>query len=335
MPHRQSSSKCSPEMQTMRFVRSRGFSLVELMVSMAMGLFLVGGALTIYVNGRATHEVNSKVAELQDNARLALDLMSRDVLLSDYWARTDDPSAISRRTGDAANPMPAAFEPGNDCYAGYYLNVEVPVDGANDDQIGAGNPFSACVADDARAADTDILVVRHASATETARASIVKDTVYLISNPVTGSLFVGGQALPAGYAVDDPVNELETNAYYIGPSSTAGSDVPSLRRMTLGNGPTLNDEELVAGVEDLQIQLGIDTDADGSVNSYLSPGSAALAGARIVAVRLWLRLRAENAEVGFTDGATYEYAGRKVEPADSLRRLVVSTTIQLRNRSTT
>jgi type IV pilus assembly protein PilW len=319
----------------MTFHRPRGFSLVELMVSMAMGLFLVGGALTIYVQGRATHEVNSKVAELQDNARLALDLMSRDVLLSDYWARTDEPAAISRRTGDAANPMPAGLEPANDCYAGYYLNVEVPVDGANDDQIGAGNRFSACVADAAREADTDILVVRHVSATETPRAALVDDTVYLISNPVTGSLFVGGQPLPAGYAADDPVNELVANAYYIGPSSTAGAGVPSLRRMTLTNGPALSDEELVPGVEDLQVQLGIDTDADGSVNSYLSPGSPALAGARIVAVRLWLRLRAEKPEVGFTDGATYEYAGRSVEPADSLRRLVVSTTIQLRNRSTT
>jgi type IV pilus assembly protein PilW len=335
MPIRQSSSKCSPEVRVMHFDRSHGFSLVELMVSMAMGLFLVGGALTIYVQGRATHEVNSKVAELQDNARLALDLISQDVLLSDYWARTDDPVAIARRTGDAANPMPAALEPANDCYAGYYLNVELAVDGANDDQVGAGNPFSACVADDARAPDTDMLVVRHASATQTPRASVVNNTVYLISNPVTGSLFVGGQPLPAGYAADDPVNELVTNAYYVGPSSTAGSQVPSLRRMTLGNGPTLLDEELVPGVEDLQVQLGIDTDADGSVNSYLSPGSPALAGTRIVAVRLWLRLRAEKGEVGFTDGATYEYAGHSVEPADSLRRMVVSTTIQLRNRSTT
>ena len=198
--------------------RSHGFSLVELMVSMAMGLFLVAGALTIYVQGRATHEVNSKVAELQDNARLALDLMSRDVLLADFWSRTDDPAAIARRTGDAGNPMPAALEPANDCYAGYYLNVEVPVDGANDDQTGGGNPFAACIPDVSRLADTDVLVVRHASSTETPRASILDNQVYLISNSVTGQLFVGGQPLPAGYAADDPVSELVTNAYYIGPS---------------------------------------------------------------------------------------------------------------------
>ena len=333
MPSRLSRCRRSPEVLRVSYARARGFSLVELMVSMAMGLFLVGGAMTIYVQGRATHEVNSKVAELQDNARFALDVVSSDIQLTDYWGRTDDPSAIARRTGDAVNPMAPAEEPGDDCYGGYYLNVEIPVDAANDDQVGGANPFGGCLPDDAREAETDILVVRHASAAESDRAALANDQVYLISNSLTGELFIGGDPLPGGYAADDPVNTLVTNAYYIGPSSTAGDDVPSLRRITLTTGPALSDEELVPGVEDMQVQLGIDTDADGAVNSYVNPGNAMLAGADILAVRIWLRLRTESAEVGFTDDATYEYAGRSVAPDDGLRRLVVSTTIQLRNRS--
>jgi type IV pilus assembly protein PilW len=329
MPISRSSCRCSPEP-----ARARGFSLIELMVSLAIGLFLVGGALTIYVQGRATHQVNSKVAELQDNARVALDLLASDAILSDYWARTDESAAISHRAGDAANPMPPAFEPGGDCYAGYYLNVEVPVDGANEDQTGAANPFAGCLPDAARRAGTDVLVVRHAAAAETARADIEGTRVYLVSNPMSGTLFVGSQPFPAGYAGDDPVNELVTNAYYVSPTSSAGADVPSLRRMTLSAGPSITDEELVPGVEDFQVQLGIDTDGDGSVNSYVSPGSPTIAGAQVTAVRVWLRLRAEDGELGFTDGATYAYAGRSVTPADNLRRLVVSTTLQLRNRST-
>lgn len=329
-----SSCRCSPDARR-GTVRARGFSLVELMVSLAIGLFLVGGALTIYVQGRATHAVNSKVAELQDNGRLAIDLLASDVLLSDYWARTDESAAIARRTGDAMNPMPPGLEPAGDCYKGYYLNVEIPVDGANDDQTGVANPFAGCIADAAREVGTDVLVVRHAAAAETARADIEATRVYLVSNPMSGQLFLGNQTFPAGYAADDPVNELVTNAYYVSPSSSAGKDVPALRRMTLSGGPSITDEELVPGVEDFQLQLGIDTDADGSVNSYVSPGSPAIAGAQITAVRIWLRLRTENGELGFTDDATYEYAGRSVKPADNLRRLVVSTTLQLRNRSTT
>ena len=332
MPSRRSSCSCSPEAAHTP-VHARGFSLVELMVSMIVGLFLVSGALTIYVETRATHQVNAKVAELQDGARLALDLLARDVMLSGYWARTDEAVAIARRTGDAANPMAPGFAPGDDCYAGYYLNVELAVDGANEDQLGAANPFAGCLPDASRAAGTDVLVVRHAAADETPRAALDDGRVYLVSNAMTGELFVGGEPLPAGYAAGDPVNELVTNAYYVSPDSTAGENVPALRRMTLSTGPAITDEELVAGVEDFQVQLGIDTDADGSVNSYVSPGSAVLAGAQIIAVRVWLRLRTQGAELGFTDDATYAYAGRSVAPADGLRRLVVSTTVQLRNRS--
>jgi hypothetical protein len=175
--------------------------------------------------------------------------------------------------------------------------------------------------------------VRHVSATESDRAALGNDRVYLISNPLTGELFIGGDPLPAGYAADDPVNELVTNAYYVSPESSAGDGVPSLRRMVLAAGPSIDDEELVPGVEDMQVQLGIDTDADGSVNSYVNPGNALLAGAQIIAVRLWLRLRATKAEVAFADDATYEYAGHSVAPDDGLRRLVVARTIQLRNRS--
>lgn len=332
MPLRPSPFRFSPDAMRTARTRNRGFSLVEMMVSMAMGIFLVGGALTVYVQGRATHRVNEKLAQLQDNGRLALDIVARDVMLGDFWARTEDSNAIARRTGDLANPMPPAFAPANDCYAGYYTNVEIGVDAGNDDQVGADNPFLGCVGDDVRAADTDILVVRHVSEIETPRADIEGTRLYLISNSVSGTLFVGSEGIPSGYAADDPVHEVVTNAYYVSPSSTAGDDVPSLRRMTLTAGPAIVDEELVPGVEDVQVQLGIDTDGDTSVNSYLNPGNPALAGASVVAVRLWLRLRAEDPELAFTDDAKYEYAGRTFQPNDGLRRLVVSKTIQLRNR---
>jgi type IV pilus assembly protein PilW len=332
MLRRPSPCRFSPDAMRTATLRSRGFSLVEMMVSMAMGIFLVGGALTVYVQGRATHSVNEKLAQLQDNGRLALDIVARDAMLGDFWARTEDSNAIAGRTGDVANPMPPGFAPAADCYPGYYTNVEIGVDAANDDQVGADNPFTACIADDVRADGTDVLVVRHVDETETPRADIVGTRLYMISSSVSGTLFVGSQGVPAGYAADDPVHEVVTNAYYVGPSSTAGDDVPSLRRMTLAAGPAIVDEELVPGVEDVQVQLGIDTDGDSSVNSYLNPGSPALAGASVVAARLWLRLRAEDAELSFTDDAKYEYAGRSFQPNDGLRRLVVSKTIHLRNR---
>jgi hypothetical protein len=52
----------------------------------------------------------------------------------------------------------------------------------------------------------------------------------------------------------------------------------------------------------------------------------------ILAVRIWLRIRAERPEVGFADAATYVYADQNVGPfLDAFRRIVVSKTVYLRN----
>ncbi|MGH8495818.1 MAG: PilW family protein, partial [Gammaproteobacteria bacterium] len=92
------------------------------------------------------------------------------------------------------------------------------------------------------------------------------------------------------------------------------------------------DEEIIPGVEDLQVQFGVDTDIDGVANRYVNPDYALVGTDNIVAVRLWLRMRTENIEVGFVDDNTYTYADQNVGPFnDNFRRLVVSKTVLLRN----
>ena len=110
-------------------------------------------------------------------------------------------------------------------------------------------------------------------------------------------------------------------------------------------GPRIVDREVLPGVEDLQVQFGIDTDdvgaADrGSINRYVNPDNPILdrlsaafnPDATILAVRIWLRLRAERPENGFIDSKNYVYADQDVPaPNDGFRRTVISTTIYLRN----
>ena len=99
------------------------------------------------------------------------------------------------------------------------------------------------------------------------------------------------------------------------------------------------------GVEDFQIQFGVDTDVvgaptRGSVDRYvnandpiLNPLAAGfLPNAEILAVRLWVRLRAERPEQGFVDVNNYVYADRNVAPInDQFRRTIITKTIYLRN----
>jgi len=105
------------------------------------------------------------------------------------------------------------------------------------------------------------------------------------------------------------------------------------------------DQEVLPGVEDMQIQFGVDTDLldtpnRGSIDRYVNPEDPILdpadplfiPSAEILSVRVWLRIRAELRENGFTDTTNYVYADQNVAPFnDPFRRVLVSKTIYLRN----
>src|SRR5690606_23281378 len=138
------------------------------------------------------------------------------------------------------------------------------------------------------------------------------------------------------------------HAYYVARGSTGQTDVPALRRKVLqggSSGPGIGDEEIMPGIEDLQVQFGIDPGEDddgdgtperytGMAARYVHPDDPVLDTARIVAVRIWLRARADRRESGYTDDKTYRYADVEFRPAGndaSHRRALVSRTLQLRN----
>ncbi len=89
------------------------------------------------------------------------------------------------------------------------------------------------------------------------------------------------------------------------------------------------------GVEDLQVELGADFNDDQNADYFVAPNTAIPSGDQIVAVRVWLLVRAEQQETGFTDGRTYTYGSRVganvYTPGDAFRRVLVTKTIALRN----
>ncbi len=308
-----------------------GFSLIELMVASSIGVFLIGGILTVYSSGSSNFQLNQNIAKLQDNARVALEIIAPDLRLAGYWALSPGAEGVAGRTGDTVTPMAAGFTPANDCYVGFYSNLEAGLEYANETETGVANPFNTCLPDSERQAGTDIVVIRRAATAQTGAAQLVPGRLYLASNRLGGALFVGGQPFPSGYTAADSLNEVLTYLYYVAPSSSTDASLPSLRRKVVSDGPEIVDEELVPGVEDFQIQLGIDADSDGAVDSYLSPANPALVGATVVSARLWVLTRNEGYEEAFIDTATYTYSDVSVTPADNRRRLMLSKTIHLRN----
>jgi Type IV Pilus-assembly protein W len=190
-----------------------------------------------------------------------------------------------------------------------------------------------CAAE-AYVAGTDVLVVRHASAEVTALSAGV---LQLQSGAMRGQLFADGER-PSGYGAPPSTvtHDVEVNAYYVGSlaDNVDGQAQWALRRKRLtnvGGTPTIVDEEVVRGVQDLQVELGFDTSEDGSADVYVNPGSEPADGV-LVAVRLSLLVVADERDQGHVDNTAYTLANRTHDAyGDARHRRVVVKTLALRN----
>jgi type IV pilus assembly protein PilW len=59
--------------------RMRGFSLIELMVAIAISLLLLMGVVALFVSSRASYETTERLSRIQENGRFALDQFATDV----------------------------------------------------------------------------------------------------------------------------------------------------------------------------------------------------------------------------------------------------------------
>jgi type IV pilus assembly protein PilW len=333
---------------------SRGLTLIELMVSLAIGSLLIVGAVTVYSQSRSTYRVSDTVARMQENARYALSIMEPDIQLAGYYGFSNRADSFSFISGGSAGTSIPGSGLRNDspdevdidqtdtpCERNFAVNLIATVQGTNN-EYGLN-----CVPAIGYRAGSDTITIRRSSLQQTAP---VDGKVQLVSSRFTPTayIFADGQ-LPAGFTeVADKVEvrDVVVRMYYIAQDTEkpAVAGLPALRVKSLGRGPTFTDEEVISGVEDLQVQLGIergvDRDNDGLVDAYR--GSAVRyvdpddvpAGYQVVSVRLWLLMRAEQPEQGFVDSNPISYPGVTAARGDKFRRVLVTKTIQLRNSRT-
>jgi type IV pilus assembly protein PilW len=325
-----------------------GVSLIELLVALLLGVSLAIGAVAIYARCQRTIRVLETTARLQDVARLAFDVLENDVRMAGYWGLLNRAELIANRAGPLA-VLPAPFTSLQgariDHCGGPMSNWAIDLDRHLD---GSNNVYGlSCPAfGGAPGVGTDTLVVRRAAGSPD--ATLDPDRIYVHASRIGGSLFVPAAGctdptdagcVPAAHPPPGAQSRvLIARAYYIATQSTLRTDVPSLRRKTFGNtnavtiANAVTDEEIVAGVEDLQIRLGVDTNGDTNADRHVNPG-AVPDGAAVVSATLWLRVRAEERETGHVDSRAYQYADMvaPLTPNDSYRRIVVSKTIHLRN----
>ena len=255
---------------------------------------------------------------------------------------------MSAAAGDGtavANPMGLPAPP--DCGADWALNLSASVDGDNNSYVlvcPVGDGYNAMP-------NSDVITVRRASVNPVAP---LDGQMQIQTTRIQGQMFVDG-IVPPGFSTDinpntgepySTTHNLVINTYYVADDSNLIPGSPALRRKSLGvgvAGPIIIDEEVAPGVENIQMQLGVDVDEDNTVDRYVNPGdgiydpddAAFIPGARVITARIWLVVRGINAEIGIEDATDYEPGDVDLGVQyDSHRRMVVSKTILLRNART-
>ncbi|MEK7322846.1 MAG: PilW family protein [Pseudomonadota bacterium] len=295
--------------------RQHGFTLVELLVTVTLGLLVIAGIGQIYTAAKRSYDIQTSLARLQDAGRYAVDTITQDVRRAGYWGLTN-----MRAFGPPAGAAPTAAT----CNNTWGSMAQQTIFGINDSTAGY-----ACIT--GVGVRGDVLTARYADPQPT--AVFAANALYIRTTPTQASITAGPPAGAPGPISSD--HAVTAHAYYVRNSTTAtcnGAAIPALIREELDANGLPQAAELVLGVEHLQFQFGIDSDGDRSVNQYVNANALALANwNNVVSVRFWVLARDECPETGYTNTATYAMGDINYTVNDQYRRQLYTSTVALRN----
>ncbi|MDH3319247.1 MAG: PilW family protein [Betaproteobacteria bacterium] len=338
--------------------RQAGLSLIELMVALAISLIILVGLVYVFATSNRAYLDLNRAGQQIENGRFAVQLLTDDVSLAGFFGRFATPLAVPGALPDPCEKTDMAA---------LRAAAALPVQGYD---APATSPL-ACITAANHVPGTDILVVRRADSQMAAGnsatipgGSLVAAQVYLQANAdPTGSgnpLLAAATSTPqaiftlknkdgANFA---PIRKYHVHVYFVAPCSipagggsqcTGANDdgaapIPTLKRLELtvdSTGATLDMYvvPLVEGIENMQVDYGIDTDGDGVPNgAYVTSPAAITDWPNVMAVRISLLARNTEASPGFTDNKTYDMGiAGPVTPGGAFKRHVYNAVIRLVN----
>lgn len=345
-----------------------GFSLVELMVAIAISLVVVMALVSMMVqSNRARNEIQLANEQIE-NGRYALVTLSDDLQLAGYLSHFN--IADAGMTIPAAKPDACAT-----ALATLRDSMILHVQGYNN------TAALSCISD--RKANTDVLVIRRVSTCvrDSADCPAIAGAVYFQAStcaPATGGTELSSLDPTEWYRMDTntanlnrrrkvvggcanfaPMRQYFTRIYYIADNFQAGDGIPTLMRVDLGvNGGGAvafgNPIPISSGIENLQFEYGIDASGDGMPDIApdgfaADPDIFARTGGPyadcaenpdctrnwrdVMAVKIFLLARNTQGTPGYSDSKTYNMGnGVTVGPFNNgFKRHAYQTVVRLNN----
>jgi type IV pilus assembly protein PilW len=345
----------------------QGLSLIELMISVAIGLGLLAALATVFVNSSRSQAELARAAQQIENGRFATQTLQDDLWHAGFYGR----HLAYATAAPVAHPDP--------CSTNLDTTVATPtplqnslvfgVQGYNDAAT-VPAALAGCLSADDLLPGTDILVVRRAESRTAAAAALSANTIYMqavaetydpVALQILKPILAKGnpssafnQASPTTAELGE-IRRFRVHIYFVAKCSVpaggaatcnagadAGNPIPTLKRLELGPAGTFQIVPLVEGIENVQVEYGVDTVpaglpagspyvGDGMPESYKAAPTAA-EFSQVVAVRLFVLARATEASTSYSDTKTYDLGLHgTVAGSGPYKRQVFTTVVRLNN----
>ena len=278
--------------------KQSGFTLIELMISLSLGVAISWVVLDVSLNAMRNSRDIIATGDVIEKGVYLGDLLKREIKHAGFYGRITSTNVVL--SPDSPQTDWCTVTPTK-------RHLTTPVFGIN-------NITSLCT-DTGLLVDSDVLMIRRAS-TAVAPSLLVAAQHYIQSNFDDVILATGVAANFTLTGMDGttlaPIHEFYQDVYYV------DSD-KNFKRRRLVNGE-IEDEPLIEGVDDFQVQYGIDTDADNIADTFTTtPLSNDYSGwQNVKTVTVSLLISGET--VSQPDAKTYQYADKTNGPFNDKRK---------------
>lgn len=315
--------------------RQAGLSLVELMIAITLSLLLIAGVLQIFLSSKQTYSTNNALSRVQESGRFAMDFLTQDI----------------RNTGYKGQCL---GEPLNHGITNILWRLEEPIQGWNNITAKpahlSGTPLNG----------TDVVLIKFAAGPEEVDAStanaadndtislgantsgVAKHAITLVSDAISCDLFQntadnnatsvakdGGANWTHDYTGKTEVLPLQNATYYIRANNGRPNSLVRERLSTSTTAAEWVTEELVDGIQDMQILYGI-AGINRQVTDYVA-ANAVTNWDNVVSVRIDLLVVSADTNV-VTENQVIAFNGANVTIDNRRLGQVFSSTIGIRNR---
>lgn len=317
-----------------------GFNLVELMIALVVGIVLMASITTMFVDTKVSANRSSAVANLQQQAQLALQVLVEDVRSIGSWAEfSGEPLDDITSPSMAVNPNTCVLFPTNTGRSAVTFSEPSWASWIEAASTAPATIFTEadCVSDDySLALNSDVLSLARIQGNTVTVAGMKTTDYYLAISPQQTQLFKASTPNGATNIDNAEFYPYLHHTYFV---ETHADDGPRLTRFTR-QGDALNNDLIVGNIESFRIDFGVDTSSprDGRADIYYASNDPNLSTAmwdnyQLVSARIYVLARASNPDMTLNNDANYNLRFMPFTPTanDHYRRFLLSTTVVIRN----